>query len=181
MPMREAGGIGLRMRLPLLILAMAVCPVRAEAGSFRWPWSSAGRQQAQEHRQLTEQGQQQAAEARVEKKKMRLFPLFSTSRSKEQQRLNAAMAPKPTTREEQVMKPDFTKEFNPGSANFGSGRSLTGKPAATGTFHFLNKTRTKSFETGTFATKQAGGADSKFATKSVPTKQIGRASCRERV
>ncbi len=170
LPVRRSGGIALGMRLPLLLLAMAVCPMHAEAGSFRWPWSTAGKQQAQEHRELSGMAQQQASEARVEKKKMRLFPLFSTSRSKEQQRLNAAMAPRQTSREEQVMKPDTTKEFNPSAANFGSGRTLTGKPAATNTFHFANNTRTKTFETGAFATKQAWGADSQFATKSVPTK-----------
>ena len=170
LPVRWSGGIGLRMRLTLLLVAIAACPMHAGAQPFRWPWSKAGQQQAQEHRQLAEQGQQQAAEARVEKKKMRLFPLLQTSRSKEQQRLNAATASKPTTREQQVMKPDLTRQFNPSAANFGSGLSLTGKPAATNTFHFANNTRTKSFETGAFATKQAWGGDSKFATKSMPTK-----------
>ena len=158
------------MRLPLLILAMAACPMHAEARPFRWPWSRAGKEQAQQHRELVEQGQQQAAETRVEKKKMRLFPLFQTSRSREQQRLNAATTPKPTSRDDQIMKPDMTRAFNPSAANFGSGLSLTGKPAAAGTFHFVDRTRTKSFEAGTFAPKQAWGSDSKFATKSMPVK-----------
>jgi hypothetical protein len=35
----------------------------------------------------------------------------------------------------------------------------------------LNKTRTKSFDTGAFTTKQASGSDSKFATKDMPTKK----------
>lgn len=110
-------------------------------------------------------------EQQQERKKMRLFPLFSSSRAKEQQRLNAATAPKPTSREEQVMKPDYTKEFNPSTANFGSGRSLTGSSAATNAFHIVDRTRTKSFATGAFATKQAWGADAQFATKTMPTKQ----------
>ncbi len=155
LPVRGSGGIGLRMRLPLLLVAMAACSVCAEAQAFfHWPWS-----------RTPEQKEQQ-----TEQKKIRRFPLFSNSRSREQQRLNAAMSPKPTTREEQVMKPDLTKEFNPSTANFGSGRTLTGKPAATNAFQFENRMRTKPFETGMFATKQAWGADSKFATKSVPTK-----------
>jgi|LakMenEpi03Aug12_release.lakeMendotaPanAssembly.Ray.scaffolds.fasta_scaffold14308_5 hypothetical protein len=156
LPMKKAGGIGLRMRLPLLLLAMAACPVGAQArASFHWPWSRTAEQKVQQ----------------AEQKKMRLFPLFQTSRSREQQRLNAATAPKATTREEQVMKPDLTREFNPGTANFGSGRTLTGKPTATNTFQVLNKTRTKSFDTGAFTTKQASGSDSKFATKDMPTKK----------
>ena len=170
LPRPVAGGIGLRMRFPLLILAIAVCPMHADARPFHWPWSAAGQQRNQESRQLAEQAQEQAAEARVEKKKMRLFPLFSTSRSREQQRLNAATTPQPSTREEQVLKPDFTREFNPNAANFGTSHSLTGKPAAAGAFHFEDRTRTKSFETGAFTTKKASAADSKFATKSMPTK-----------
>ncbi len=151
------------MRRSVLIwLAMAACPVGAEARSFHWPWSRTAEQQ---ERKDDQQEQQQ------ERKKMRLFPLFSNSRAKEQERLNAATAPKPTTREEQVLKPDYTKEFNPSVANFGSGRSITGKNAATNAFHFVDRTRTKSFATGAFATKQAWGSDSQFATKSVETKQ----------
>ncbi len=113
------------------------------------------------------QGQQSAQE----KKEARRFPLFWNSRTKEQQRLNAATAPKPTSREEQVMKPDLTKEFNPAVANFGSGRSITGQKAATSEFHFINKMRTKPFETGTFATKTAWGADSQYGTKTAETKE----------
>ena len=69
------------------------------------------------------------------------------------------------------MKPDLTKEFNPSVANFGSGRSVTGKNAATNAFYFQNKTRTKSFATGVFSTKQAAGMDSKYATKTAETKE----------
>ncbi len=69
------------------------------------------------------------------------------------------------------MKPDTTKQFNLASANFGSGRTITGGKAATSEFQFVNKTRTKAFETGTFATKPAWGTDSKFTTKTAETKE----------
>jgi len=69
------------------------------------------------------------------------------------------------------MRPDLTKEFNLGSANFGSGRSLSGKPMATGEFHFVNRTQTKSFDTREFATKEAWGAKAKYETKAVETKE----------
>ena len=69
------------------------------------------------------------------------------------------------------MKPDLTKEFNPATANFGSGRSITGSKAHTNAFFFVNKTQTKKFETGAFTTKKAWGTDSQFATKAAPTKE----------
>lgn len=93
------------------------------------------------------------------------------SRHKEQTRLNAAMEPKPTSREESILRPDITKEFNPSTANFGSGRSVTGKSATTSEFHFVNRTQTKSFETRGVTTKDASGTDAKFATKSAQTKE----------
>lgn len=152
------------MRVPLLILLVsASCTAGAVAQPFRWPWSKRT-PEVQEA-----QGQQQMEQE--EKKTARRFPLFWNSRTKEQQRLNAATSSKPTSREEQIMKPDLTKEFNPAAANFGSGRSITGKKAATSAFQFENKTRTKAYETGTFATKQAWGADSKYATKTAETKE----------
>ena len=152
LPVRESGGIGLKMRLSLLLLlATAACPLCAEARPFHWPWSRTAEQQ--------------------EQKEAQHFRLPWNSRAKEQQRLNAATAPKPTSLEERLMKPDMTKEFNPNSAHFGSGLSVTGKKAATSGFYFVNKTRTKSFETRNFATKQAWGGDSKYATKSAETKE----------
>lgn len=152
LPVRESGGIGLEMRFSLLLLlATAACPLCAEARPFHWPWSRTAEQQ--------------------EQKEAQHFRLPWNSRTKEQQRLNAATAPKPTSREEQILKPDMTKEFNPSSAHFGSGLSVTGKKAATSGFYFVNKTRTKSFETQNFATKQAWGGDSKYATKSAETKE----------
>jgi hypothetical protein len=114
--------------------------------------------------------QQQQAEHQ-EKKESRLFRLPWNSRTTEQARLNAATAPKPTSREEQVMKPDLTKEFNPSTANFGSGRSVMGKKAATGEFHFVDRTRTKSFPTKEVATKQAWGTSSQYETKTAETKE----------
>ena len=150
MPAREANGIGLRMRLSLFLLLMtAACP---EAQAFHWPWSSDTPEQQ-------------------EKKTMRRFPLMWNSRTKEQQRLNAVTDPKTTTRAEQVMQLDQTKEFNPSAANFGSGRSVTGKKAATSEFHFLNRTQTKGFDTREFATKEASGTNAKYATKSAQTKE----------
>ncbi len=159
LPARDSAGIGLEMRLPLLmLLALAACPTCVVAQPFHWPWSK------RTSEVQTGQGQQEVKAARR-------FPLLWNSRTKEQQRLNAATSSKPTSLEERIMKPDITKEFNPASANFGSGRSITGKKAATSEFHFVNKTRTKAFETGTFATKTAWGADSRYATKTAETKE----------
>ena len=163
MPARGSAGIGLGMRLPLLLLlALAACPTVVVAQPFHWPWSKRTSE--------VQMGQGQPMEQQ-EKKTARRFPLFGNSRTKEQQRLNAATSAKPTSLEERIMKPDITKEFNPSSANFGSGRSITGKKAATSAFHFENKTRTKTYETGTFATKKAWGSDSQYATKTAETKE----------
>ena len=150
LPARGSAGIGFAMRLLLLFwLMMAGC---LEAKPFHWPWSS-------------DTAEQQ------ERKTMRRFPLPWNSRTKEQQRLNEVTSPKTTTRAEQVMQLDQTKEFNPSAANFGSGRSVTGKKAATSEFHFVNRTQTKSFDTREFATKEASGTNAKYATKSAQTKE----------
>jgi hypothetical protein len=93
------------------------------------------------------------------------------SRVKEQTRLNAATAPKPTTRAEQILRPDETKEFNPRSANFGSGRTVPTGTTKTNEFYFVDKTRTKSFGTRDYATKEAWGTKSQYATKDAPTKE----------
>ncbi len=114
---------------------------------------------------------QQQQEEQQEKKTTRLFRLPWNSRTKEQSRLNAAMAPKPTSREEEIMRPDITKEFNPNSANFGSAYTQAGKKASTGAFYFVKKTETKSFDTKSFATKEAWGAKSKYETKAAETKE----------
>ena len=135
LPVAGSAGIGSHMRLSIVLLFFTA--VSVEAGPFRWPWT----------RSVAE-GQ--------EKKEAFRFPLMWNSRTKEQQRLNAATASKPTSREEQVMKPDLTKEFNPSSANFGSGRSITGKNAATNEFHFVNRTRTKTFAPVAFVVRRAG-------------------------
>ena len=153
LPVTVSAGIGSRMRLSLLILLATAASLEA------WPWSRPAVQQ------------QEQQEQQQEKKKMRLFPLLWNSRTKEQQRLNAATSSAPTSREQQLMKPDLTKEFNPNSANFGSGRSITGKKAATSEFYFVNKTRTKGFPTREFATKQASGAESQYATKTAVGKE----------
>lgn len=92
------------------------------------------------------------------------------SRATEQTRLNAATAPKPTTREEQLLRPDETKEFNPSTANFGSGRTFSTGTARTNEFYLVDKTRTKSFRTGDYATKDATGTKTDYATKAAPTK-----------
>lgn len=97
--------------------------------------------------------------------------LPSNSRTTEQTRLNAATDPKPKTREEEILRPDQTKEFNPRTANFGSGRTFSTQKAATNEFYFVDKTRTKSFRTGDFATKEAWGTKSEYATKEAPTKE----------
>lgn len=162
LPARRSSGIGLVMRLSLLILVATVaCPVCLEAQPFHWPWSN----------RTTAAQAQDGQEAQEIRRTPSRFRLFSNSRAREQQRLNAAMEPRPTSRAEQVMKPDLTKEFNPNSANFGAGKSLSGKNAATSEFHFVNRTRTKAFETGAFATKKAWGMDSSFGTKAVQTKE----------
>ena len=157
LPVCGSAGIGLPMRLSLLLwLATAACPTSLVAQPFHWPWSKGAAEQQQEQQ---------------EKKQTRLFRLPWNSRTKEQSRLDAAMAPKPTTREEQVMRPDITKEFNLSAARFGSGRSVTGKAAATSEFYFVNKTRTKNFDTKEFATKEAQSAKSKYETKTAETKE----------
>ncbi len=148
---RGSAGIGALMRNVLFFwLIMAAS---SEAKPFHWPWSSA------------------ASEQGTEKKIPARFALFPNSRTREQQRLNEVTSPKPTSRAEQVMQLDQTKEFNPSAANFGSGRSVTGKKAATSEFHFLSRTQTKSFETRGMNTKEATGMDGKFATKSAQTKE----------
>jgi hypothetical protein len=133
--------------LPLLAMAASL-----EARPFHWPWSSGDTKQ-------------------TEQKEASHFRLPWNSRAKEQQRLNAAVQPKPTSREEEIMRPDITKQFNLGSAKFGSGMSVTGKKAATSEFYFEDKTRTKSFATNALGAKPAWGTDSKFATKSADTKE----------
>lgn len=142
------------MRLFMLLwLLMAGC---LQAKPFQWPWS----------RHVERQQEEQQV-----KKESRLFRLPWNSRTKEQARLNAATESKPTTREEQLMKPDITKEFNPSSANFGSGRSLVGKKTATSEFQFVDKTRTKSFATKELSAKQAAGTSSQYETKTAATKE----------
>lgn len=157
LPVGGSAGIGSPMRLSLLLwLATAACPTSLVAQPFHWPWSK--------HVQRQEVEQQ-------EKKQSRLFRLPWNSRTTEQTRLNAATAPKPTSREQQVMTIDSTKEFNPSAANFGSGRSLVGKKAATGEFQFVDKTRTKSFATKELSAKQASGTTSQYETKTTETKE----------
>ena len=147
LPAEGSAGIGLPMRLFVLLwLLTAGC---LEAAPFHWPWSKSTAEQTPARR----------------------FHWPWNSRTTEQTRLNAAMEPKPTSREEQILRPDLTKEFNPSAANFGSGRSVTGKKAATSEFYFLNKTRTKSFDTKEFATKEARNANSKYETKTAETKE----------
>ncbi|MEO6785216.1 MAG: hypothetical protein ABI318_03695 [Chthoniobacteraceae bacterium] len=136
------------MRLSLLLWLATAASL--EAQPFHWPWSSG---------------------STTEKKEARHFRLPWNSRATEQRRLNAAVEPKPTSREEQILRPDTTKAFNLGSAKFGSGQSVTGKKAATSEFYFQNKTRTKAFATSAVAAKPAWGTDSKFATRSAETKE----------
>ncbi len=158
------------MRLSLLlVLATAMCPACVEARPFQWPWSkrAAG---AEVQAAQPEMAQPQSVQPAKQGLFGRLFGV-GNSRAKEQARLDAAMAPKPTTRDEQILRPDITKEFNPSAANFGSGRSLTGKAAATNEFYFENKTRTKAFETKGIGTKEAWGMQSKYETKAAPTKE----------
>ena len=91
------------------------------------------------------------------------------SRAKEQERLNAAVAPKPGTREEEILRPDETKEFNLSAMNFARGRTFETGKAATNEFYFVDKTRTKSFRTGDFATRGAQGMKD-YPTTAAPTK-----------
>jgi hypothetical protein len=93
------------------------------------------------------------------------------SRATEQQRLNAATAPKPTSREAEILRADETKAFNLSSAKFGTGVSVTGKKTATSEFQFVDRTRTKSFATKELFSKPAWGAGSAYETKAVPTKE----------
>ena len=92
------------------------------------------------------------------------------SRTKEQQRLNAAVEPTPRTREQEILYPDETKEFNPGAANFGRGRTFSTSKAQTNEFYFVDKMRTKGFRTGDFATREADAAKLGYATHEAPTK-----------
>ena len=98
-------------------------------------------------------------------------PLPWNSRATEQTRLNAAAAPKPTTFQERLLHPDETKGFNPGVANFGSGRTVSTGKARTNEFYFVDKTRTKSFGTRDYATREAWGAKTEYATREAPTKE----------
>ena len=100
-------------------------------------------------------------------KKTSLWPW--NSRAQEQQRLNAATAPTPRTREDEILKPDETKEFNPSAANFG-GRSFATKSANSNAFQFVDRTRTKGFTTRDFETEEARGMKD-YATKDAPTKE----------
>ena len=93
------------------------------------------------------------------------------SRTNEQAKLNAVTEAKPTTREEEILHPSATKAFNPGSANFGSGRTVSSGAVQTNAFLFESKTRTKIFSTRDFGTKSAWGTDTAFATKESPTKE----------
>jgi hypothetical protein len=117
--------------------------------------------------------------------KMRLLPLLAVlltgcssvktvrlpwnSRSQEQARLNAATDATPRTREDEILHPDPTKEFDPRAANFGSARSVSTKGASTSAFHFVDKTRPKSFATREFGTQGAWDSGRKYATNEAPT------------
>jgi len=97
--------------------------------------------------------------------------LFEGSRATEQKRLNAATSPQQVSREEQLLRPDLNKEFNPGNAKFGGSRAFTTKAADSGKFHFVDKTRTKGFGTKGYATQEASDAGAKFETKEAATKE----------
>ena len=94
-----------------------------------------------------------------------------SSRGREQARMNAATAPKPTERGDQILRPDETKAFNLGAATFGAGRTAVTKSAQTNEFYFINKTRAGSFGTRDYATKGASGFDAAYATKEAPSKE----------
>jgi hypothetical protein len=93
------------------------------------------------------------------------------SRANEQARLNAATAPKPATREEEILHPDPTKEFDPRAANFGSGRSYSTGDARTTGFSGVKQARTKGFASREFATNAAWGSGTSYTTKDAPTKR----------
>jgi hypothetical protein len=97
--------------------------------------------------------------------------LPGNSRAKEQTRLNAATEPEPRNRQEEIMRPDEGKEFNLQSANFGSGRKISTGAARTNEFYFVDKTRTKSFATRDFTTKDASNIEKGFTTKEMPVKE----------
>jgi hypothetical protein len=135
------------MRLFLLLwLLMGGC---LNAAPFHWPWSN----------RTTDQNQTKS------------FHWPWNTRTKEQNRLNAAMEPKQTSREEQILRPDITKAFNPAAAKFGSGYSAAGKKAGTGEFYFVSKTQAKTFTTHAFSTKEESAANLKYETKAAETKE----------
>jgi hypothetical protein len=139
------------MRLFLLLwLLMAGC-LKAEPlfWPFHWPWSKGA----------------------AEKREAWHFRLPWNSRTNEQSRMNAALSPKPTTREEELMHPDITKEFNPSAAHFGGAFSTGKTELATGEFHFEDRTRTKTFTTRGFSTTEAAGMSATYETKAAPTKE----------
>ena len=95
-----------------------------------------------------------------------------SSRGQEQARMNAATSPKAQTRdEESILHPDETKAFNPGAARFGAGRTAYTKSAQTNEFYFTNKTRAGSFDTRGYATREASGTGTEYATKEAPSKE----------
>lgn len=93
------------------------------------------------------------------------------SRVQEQERLNAVTSPDGGSRADQIMRPDESKAFDLGTASFGRQRSVATKGVETNKFYFVDKTRTKSFETHDFATTQAREAKQGYATKAMPTNE----------
>jgi uncharacterized protein YceK len=96
----------------------------------------------------------------------------ANTRAVEQMRMRAVTSGA-TLRERvaQVLVPDKEKEFDPAAARFGKPAQFHGKPQKTNEFLFVNRTRTKDFQTNSFATKGAWMGDAKFETKEAPTKE----------
>lgn len=96
---------------------------------------------------------------------------LKNSRVKEQERLNAAVAEERGAPEDKVLRWDENKTFNPSTARFGGGGTFATGKAQTNEFYFVDKTQTKSFRTGGFATREAESAKVSYATREAPTKE----------
>ena len=102
-------------------------------------------------------------------------PKTANSRAVEQRRMQVVEAVQsgawaPASERGQAVLAPQPKEFNMGSLKLGSQRAFNAKGANTNEFHFVDKTRTKSFASKDFSTKGAWMGNAKFATKDAPTK-----------
>jgi hypothetical protein len=77
-----------------------------------------------------------------------------------------------TARGAEIAIIDRTKEFNPRSAKFGNDSTYLGtKTAHSNTFNFVDRVRTRDFNTKEYGAKTAWMGDVQFETKAAPVRQ----------